>query len=121
MMKFDNSLIDSIMPVYREEVEENPQLYIFLLINGEIPSGKFNCIRLSIKYAEEGMSIKNMLAITSLAEGRILVIGCTQEKEQEERKELEAAVGLIDKATSCRYRFMMWSDKLKPQRSCALI
>ena len=34
MMKFDNSLIDSIMPVYREDVEEKPQLYTFLLING---------------------------------------------------------------------------------------
>ena len=86
-----------------------------------MPSGKFSCIRLSIKHAEEGMSIKNMSAITELNEPRILVIGCTQEKEQEERKELEAAVGLIDRATSCRHRFMMWSDKLKPQRSCALI
>jgi len=86
-----------------------------------MPSGKLHSLRLSLKETEEGVIIKNMSLITSFQGGRIFVVGYTQEKEQEERRELETVVGLIDKATSWRHRFMMWPERLRPQRSCLLI
>lgn len=48
MMKLENWLVDNIMPVYREQIDEHPERYLFLLINGEVSSKAYRFIRLSV-------------------------------------------------------------------------
>lgn len=34
MMKLEDLLIDFIMPVYREEIDEDPKRFLFILLSG---------------------------------------------------------------------------------------
>lgn len=75
------------MPIYREQIDENPSSYIFILINGETPSKNYHYIRLSITESE-GTIIYDQDSVRNVSQDKIFVIGYTQENEEEEKKKL---------------------------------
>jgi hypothetical protein len=75
------------MPVYREQIDEKPDNYVFLLINGEVPSNNYKFIRLDITEVG-GSIIYNEADVKKVSFDKIFVVGYTQEKEEEEKSKL---------------------------------
>lgn len=49
---------------------------------------------------------------------KILVVGYTQEREEEEKPKLLMMIRQIDAASNFGFRFMVFQDKLKVQKAC---
>ena len=117
MMKLENWLIDYIMPVYKEQIDQDPSAYVFLLLEGEVPSNYYRFVRLSITESE-GTILYNEEDIRAIPLSKILVVGHTQENEEEEKSKLTKLIREIDIMTNYAYRFMMFQDKLKTRKRC---
>ena len=89
MMQLENTLLDSIIPLSREDLLANPQAYIFILTRGDAPSPSPHSIRLKINYLEDGLVVANIETLTKLTKpSKIFVIGLTVEDGEKEKEEL---------------------------------
>ena len=90
---------------------------MFLLLRGEVPAKNYRFVRLSITESD-GTILYNEDDIRSIPTSKTLVIGYTQENEDEEKSKLSKLIKEIDIMTNYAYRFMMFQDKLKTQKTC---
>lgn len=79
MMGLEDMLIDFLMPVYREEIDEDPARFLFVLLSGEVPSKKYEFVRLSV-VEDGGTILYNDKFLLRVPREKILVVGYTVER-----------------------------------------
>lgn len=81
MMRLEDMLIDFLMPVYREEIDEDPSRFLLILLSGEVPSKKYEFVRLSI-VEDGGTILYNDKFLSRVPKDKILVVGYALEREK---------------------------------------
>lgn len=119
MMRLEDMLIDFLMPVYREEIDEDPSRFLFILLSGEVPSKKYEFVRLSI-VEDGGTILYNDKFLSRVPKEKILVVGYALEREREEKGKLGKLIKEVNMQTNFAYKFMMFQDKLDSQRPCEI-
>jgi hypothetical protein len=89
------------------------------LLSGEIPSKKYEFVRLSI-VEDGGTIIYNDKFLQRVSREKILVLGYALEREKEEKAKLTKLIKEINMQTNFAYKFMMFQDKLEAQRNCEI-
>ena len=51
MMQLENTLLDSLIPLSKEQLEANPESFVFILTHGDSPSPHYSSIRLKVNYS----------------------------------------------------------------------